>query len=704
MSFYFHQNKHRKGKKKTQINETKTIEISYLNIANFPYYNNARRTQQQVALRILTSEKKLFIETSFGTGLLKFLGSMLSDYLSSTKFFKINLEGCTTKNQIDEKILADTKLSTSYLMLHLNEFQEESFCIIFERISPKMPEDAINYLLCIATDFRLKNPNLYFIFSSATKINQLSDCSIKLDKLTHLETSTVLTEKYGTNKFSKQDIFDIYQLSEGIVSKLDHLMIFLDDCSAEELKMINNIFDDIYYGENLSKTTRDSIELLAGNPTKIDTFTLLKVLAVLKNGESIKTIRKTSLGSKLTPRNTKELTNLELAVSITIDSSTTIIKLNTIVKDYVLTIMSADEIAQISLQFLPLTVVVGKEKITSSSINRKTMKSGLKTEEDNAVSLLRNNISYLRMELDKSPPSSDEFKALGKQLQRLIYLSRAYVYELLNSSRFNEAATASHVLIEDIEGIAENKDHFFYSYLAFSQRMLGDHDLAYEYVNIAKSKCPEHDKATQRDIAIDELYLLEKIDVKAARTLAKQIKSKYKANTNVYIIADNILANALPTKEKITILQKNERKARRLQFTTTANNILLNLNKYLKNPEKLNSISIILSTEKSIYNTCRAKIAKYEIFLESNELSKITDSSINELRDIYNYLFFQGLESLFNRCHDLLWEIAVQRRIIELFESIHFQGILIWRLNKDKETEDKYQKLYNENIKDALPI
>lgn len=565
-----------------------------------------------------------------------------------------------------------------------------------------MQADAIDYLLCIATDFRLKNPNLYFIFSSAIKINQLSNCLIKLDKLTHLETSTILTAKYGVNKLSKQDIFDIYQLSEGIVSKLDHLMIFLDDCSADELKVITNIFDDVYYGENLSTTTRDNIQLLADNPGKEDTFTLLKILAVLKNGESIKTIRKTSLGSKLTPRNTKELTSLELAVSITIDSTTTIVKLNTIVKDYVLTIMSADEVSNISLQFLPLTVIVGKEKITPSSINRKTMDSGLKTEEDNAVSLLRNNISYLRRNLQAIPPSSDDFKTLSSQLHGLIYLSRAYIYSLLNASRFNEAGTAAHVLIEDIEGIEGNDDHIFYSYLAFSQRMLGDYELALEYVNIAKSKCPADDKITQRDIAIDELHLLEKKDVTAARLLAKKIKSKNKANTNAYIVADNILANDLATKEKITKLRKNERKARRLKFTTTANNILLSLNKYLKNSEKLNSINIVLATEKSIYNTCRAKITKYEIFLENNELEKITEGSISELREVYNYLFFQGLEKLFNRCHNLLWEIAVQREIRELIESIYFQGILIWRLNNDKETEEKYERLYNDNIKDEL--
>ncbi|HFO9812985.1 TPA: hypothetical protein ACHK7B_005216, partial [Escherichia coli] len=104
----------------------------------------------------------------------------------------------------------------------------------------------------------------------------------------------------------------------------------------DELSTIDDLFDDVYYDENLSSSTRENIELLAKNPNRADTFLLLKILAVLKNGESIKTIRKTRIGANINPRNTQELTSLELATSVTIDPTTTIIRLNTIVKDYVL--------------------------------------------------------------------------------------------------------------------------------------------------------------------------------------------------------------------------------------------------------------------------------------------------------------------------------------------------------------------------------
>ncbi|HFO5518922.1 TPA: hypothetical protein ACHKAQ_005080, partial [Escherichia coli] len=318
--------------------------------------------------------------------------------------------------------------------------------------------------------------------------------------------------------------------------------------------------DDVYYDENLSSSTRENIELLAKNPNRADTFLLLKILAVLKNGESIKTIRKTRIGANINPRNTQELTSLELATSVTIDPTTTIIRLNTIVKDYVLKITPLEEINDISREFLPLTIIEGKEKIVLSSINRKTMEFGLKIEEDNAVTLLRNNICLVKQLLASKFSKEHEKERLSTQLNRLVYLSRSYVYGLLNSSRFTETVSATLALLNDIEGITDNKNYIFYSYLAFAQRMLGKHESALNYVKKAKEACPTSDKTTLRDIAIDEIYLLEKMSPNEAYSLAKKLKNESKANSEIYIIADVVLSNSLPTRERVEKLKFNERK------------------------------------------------------------------------------------------------------------------------------------------------
>lgn len=145
------------------------MEVQYSNIASIPFYNNIRKNEQQKALRLLASDKIVFIEANFGSGLIKFLGSTLSAYLTQTNFLKVNLEGCITKIQVEERILADTKLSASALVLHINQLTKIYFCVIFERINPKIDDEALNYLLRLSSDFRLRNQNIYFIFPPQKK-------------------------------------------------------------------------------------------------------------------------------------------------------------------------------------------------------------------------------------------------------------------------------------------------------------------------------------------------------------------------------------------------------------------------------------------------------------------------------------------------------------------------------------------------------
>ncbi|MCU6213091.1 hypothetical protein KWH78_18485, partial [Morganella morganii] len=173
------------------------MEVQYSNIVHFPFYSDVRKNEQQKALRLLLTNKTIFIESTFGSGLLKFIGSTLSHYLSKINFIKVNLEGCITQIQVEEKILADTNLSISALLLHINDALKTPFCIILERISPKISDDTLNYLLRLSSDFRVKNQNIYFIFSSAKKIEQLAYFTVTLEKLTPLEIKTILITKYG---------------------------------------------------------------------------------------------------------------------------------------------------------------------------------------------------------------------------------------------------------------------------------------------------------------------------------------------------------------------------------------------------------------------------------------------------------------------------------------------------------------------------
>lgn len=195
---------------------------------------------------------------------------------------------------------------------------------------------------------------------------------------------------------------------------------------------------------------------------------------------------------------------------------------------------------------------------------------------------------------------------------------------------------------------------------------------------------------------MSELYLLEDTDIDAAVTLAKRSKKNFKANTTAHINSEYIISSELPIWQRIAKLESLEKKCRRLEYHTLANNILFSLNTIKKDAESLGRLNRVLSTDNNSYNYCKAMLFKHEILVNNNDFEKITQREINELYNIFNYMFKQGFNDLLNRCHDLLWKIANNKKINELIVIIYFKSSISWRLNENSERLEKYDTLFQE--------
>jgi len=89
-------------------------------------------------------------------------------------------------------------------------------------------------------------------------------------------------------------------------------------------------------------------------------------------------------------------------------------------------------------------------------------------------------------------------------------------------------------------------------------------------------------------------------------------------------------------------------------------------------------------------------IFKHEILVSENRYDKITPNEINELYNIFNYMFKQGFNDLLNRCHDVLWKIANYKRINDIILVIYFKSAISWQLSDNIERLEKYNVLFNE--------
>ncbi|HHQ4577739.1 TPA: hypothetical protein ACSPZW_004318, partial [Aeromonas hydrophila] len=252
------------------------------------------------------------------------------------------------------------------------------------------------------------NENIFLIYSSSVNIKLFNDIRIKLKELDLHETEIVLRNAYGLSRFTSDEISKIHEQSEGVVKKLEQIMYFLDSSSVQEVISQEDIFDDVFHSECIPGITQKQIDLLISDPSKELTFRMLKILSILKNGETLSNLKKDKMGLKLGPRNTKDLIQFELATTIHIDSATTLIRVNPIIKDYVLSKMSRDEKFKIADAYLRVTIIETKEGIKFSSSNRKIYDNGYNTEEDNSNTLLKLSIEECKSNINSEDLSTED--------------------------------------------------------------------------------------------------------------------------------------------------------------------------------------------------------------------------------------------------------------------------------------------------------
>lgn len=586
-----------------------------------------------------------------------------------------------SKSQLDDRIRKDTGIDIATIMERSLLYKEYAYFMIFDNITNKTNQEALNYLQKLPSTLLGFQSNLFFIFTSVSRINQFSEISIKLIPLTNYETKSLISCKLPHKVISDEDIQKLHEKSEGLITKLEIIIKYLSGASTKEVIDSNDIFNEVMTSDNISNTVLQNIKTFKNDPANADTYNLMKILSVLKNGESITNIRKSKIAKGITIKNSIQIVDSGLAKSIDLDPTTTILKLNPLVKDFIYGSLSDDEITEISNEYLSILIKNKKDSVYISTTNRKIIEMGYSTDGDNIVELLFNKTQAIKREPDCESKTS--------ALNIITYSSRAYIYSLSNSSLYKEVISSSSLLnsiIDDTDFQNEN-----YLYLAKSYRMLGEYHISKEYLDLAIKHCSSDNLSLSSLIRSEEILLNYRLDGGKALTLSKATKKEFKQNTLAYITADEILSLALDGNRKTKSLIKLESKARRLGFNTSANNILFELNKNKSHGEKIQSMDQVISTDSSEYNKCRAFIYKMESMITNGEINKITDKNIESLSNIYNYLFYQRIDILFNQCMNILWEILENRKKIDVIIYLYAKGTLIWRLRNDIENEKKYK-------------
>ncbi|MEZ8383205.1 hypothetical protein AB6C98_05815 [Vibrio splendidus] len=440
---------------------------------------------------------------------------------------------------------------------------------------------------------------------------------------------------------------------------------------------------------------------LETDKSKALTLRMLNILSILKNGETLTNLTQDRLGAGLNPEHVEELVKFELATTVKLDPTTIIIKINPIIKDYVLNKMTKESIYEISNAYLTVTMFPTKRGMKLSSLNRKVYQSGYSTEEDNIGTLLLYAIESCLQQVRETKDVEDN-EMNERRLNKLRYYSSSYIYILINSDRYAETISAIDLLLDTIKEIDKDNLYKYYKHLASAYRMLENYTEAKKYLELCEELCPDDDQETLKDTYVTRLHLLERTDMGAAIALAKAKKNAHHKTSIAFITSDMIIARGKDPDQRFKTLVRLEKRARKLKYFTLANNILFDINSESNNIDKLKQLDRAIESDRSSYNFCRATIYKHQTFVESGMYDHIKEQDIIDLSNIYNYLFRQKFDILFVQCHKLLWDIAAYRQRQDIIYMIFYKGTIVWRLNSDHQNEEKYLALFQDF--EELPV
>ncbi len=275
-----------------------------------------------------------------------------------------------------------------------------------------------------------------------------------------------------------------------------------------------------------------------------------------------------------------------------------------------------------------------------------------------------------------------------------------YCGQLFDHDRFKDACKASAEIYHLIEG-KNLKKEFTDIALIYGKSLRMTHKRK-EAVQVLQSVLGHSEKLLNKEMKasayLNIALALKNIERTSAISFAEQVLELKEKESAAYMHAKEIILECKETSAdtKKELLQL-EQKARKKGFTVLSNNTLLNLMRKSDNTEeKLRFLEQILQTREDDYNHIIAIITKAEILIEEIRTNEINSEDRHLLSLAYTHLYYQWLQDLFNRCHNVIWKLMKhENQLVQLLRIFRHSSFL-WRILGDNDLEKKYLKELNE--------
>ncbi|MBV7413566.1 SIR2 family protein [Aeromonas sp. sif2433] len=651
-----------------------------------PSHETIRLSEQGDAFDILQKDGSLTLICGWGYGKLGFISSLFSDNLSGYTQLRTDLSTAENKEQIENKIRED--VGVDFTMLAAGGIESSRLVIIFDNII-HTNNDVISYLNGIIDIIRDYGGIINGIFIVSKDCN-LSNEKIRLKNLDIVDVKEYIRIIPESRNMSVSSLERLCHKSSGLPAKLDLIKNFLEFTSLEhvledahgELDLMPNDSSD-----SIPKYLLDKISALsrAEKDENARLYELLKILSIIEYGEQARNIMRHYYSYRFTLSDFAILIDMDLIYPIDIEDfqGVKINRVNPLVKDYVISLMDPEELH--SQRHNAMSLILGecwKQGRTDLVSTSKMVFNYMDFSPGNAHILL---ISELKHAMKLSQDTDTILKAMV-----------AYCTLLKDKSRFKEVTAFAQEIIN--LNIAKNTiDALWINYfLAEGMRMLGQEDVAISILEPIFEDIERNKKLYNKDLYERTMHTLalsySHSNNEKAYIFAKKLRAESPKKSYGRFLGEKIFTTKLPKEERIIRLKKIEKLARGSGVVNIANNISLELAGLLKDQE-MEYVNKVISSEDSIYTKIRAMLIKFDGIIGSNSSISLNAKDRMSLLSAYSYLFMQRLDKLFNRCHEILWQVLENDNDVEQLYKLFMTSALVWRVNGNHSDELKYAKL-----------
>ena len=436
--------------------------------------------------------------------------------------------------------------------------------------------------------------------------------------------------------------------------------------------------------ENVPVHLLEEVDLLqsSDNINSKRFFRLLCIFSMLEYGETAKNIKRYFYEEEFKLDDFTKLLNMNLIRSVKKEEHGAIIilRINPLIKDYIRSRISSE--LTLSIIHNSMGLIYGPQWESILIKISPSVKSMLLYQDffpGNAHIL---TIQYLKHFFNNNTENKN----------KLLKICIAYCMYLYNKDRFKELVSFSEAVYNIIKHSDADDALDILYYYAEGSRMIDNDALTISLLKHIFDTERENIKATNKLYSqLLSTYMLALSSSKHEQLLvvaARLVDIAPNHSGAFYQAKSEIIVNQKNKSTIIPNLKKLEKAARRDGCSLAANNICLQLvnlttddnDKYLK---------LVLDTERSTYTRIRALLTYGRKLLVNNPDKILSGGVLPSIVEAYRYLFLQRI-SLFNKCHDLLWDVLKMFAKFSDLYQVYRTSSILWRLNGDSSKEYKY--------------